>query len=89
MDGSQDSGGGPKMVWIPVRVMEDGGGTPKHLRLNGIWISVETVESAHDDKQRMVGGEQVVKTQYKLALADGSRLMVLKNHVTGGWYRGV
>ncbi len=89
MDGSQDSDSGPKMVWMPVRVMEDDGGAPKHLKLHGRWISVECVESVLDVRQNMIAGEQVVKTQYKLALADGSRLMVLKNHVTGGWYRSV
>ncbi len=89
MEGTQGPEGGTKIVWMPIRAVEDGGGAPKHLKLHGRWISVERVESVLDVRQNMIAGEQVVKTQYKLALADGSRLMVFKNHVTGGWYRGV
>ena len=71
---------------MPVRITEDGTGTPVAMRSFGTWVEVETVESERHTRGLMMGDHQVVKSHYVLVLADGSRVEVFKNHVTGGWH---
>ena len=86
MDNKRRTGGGPNVVWVPLPVIEDVKGVPTDLRWDGTWLKVESIESRHDTRQRMVTEEQVVKTHFELITTGGRRAVVFKNHVTGSWY---
>ena len=75
----------PRIQTIPIKAVEDGQGRPAALRLLDGWTKVVSLESARDEWGTILAAECVVKSHYQLVVSDGSRVLVFKNHVTGGW----
>ena len=71
---------------FPVQVEEDPGGIPVSVRMYGWWATVASVEARQDVMGSMMGEERVVKTCFEVVLANGGRVEVFRNHVTGSWY---
>ena len=74
-------------VQVPVSVEEAVGGEPVRVKLFRSWVDVEEWEKTGEIRGAVLPKKRVLKTHYRVTLRGGCHIVLLKNHLTGAWYR--
>ena len=72
---------------MPCKVQENAEQRPVAVTLFGQQLEVESIEERWEDEEDWWKDNPLVRVTYQVVLADGRRLTIFKNMLTGGWYR--
>ena len=70
---------------IPVKFGEDG--EPRALSVQNRWLDVTSVEDRWSLADEWWRGQPVSRAYFEVLLADGRRLTVFQDTITGEWYQ--